>query len=516
MRIEKVVIENINSLFGKFEIDFTNSAFDEGLFAIVGPSGAGKSTVLDAMCLALYGRTPRITVSAEHDDAMNRNCDGCRAEATFVSGGKRYTGLFEHRRTLRSAKPFMPPKNELYEVLADSTKKALSDNSTQAKQKIIEIIGLDYDQFTRSVMLAQFKFAEFLSANSGQRAEILEQVSGTDIYRRISVAVYNKQKQYKTQLEEIRIRKETINVLEPEQIANIKGELKKIDGSIAWLESIKTKTDESIAAIIDKKQSEKSLNEFAEKKLRIAKTLEVKAKELEQAQAEEKKQKQNTAELALKLRAVRELDIKTAAAKKEEDRLIREIVLAEDDILKQKKIILAILKKHLPDADDGQLRQLYEADNEAQIIREHLSAELKQAEKSEGGLKEQRRKLLDGREEKEWADGLERLEAVLPLIKAKMEIKTAKAELDELRKRLGKLKSDEKTLESRAKENDEKFLYAKLQEKYADQRKKLVEGEPCPLCGALEHPSAGEQIDVSFLKSRGGRKTGAGKAERKA
>ena len=207
MRIEKVAIENINSLYGRFEIDFTDSAYSLGLFAIVGPSGAGKSTILDAMCLALYGRTPRITVSAEHDEAMNRNSDKCRAEAVFVSGGKRYAGVFEHRRTVRSAKPFMPPKNELFEIMADGSRKALSDNKTEALGRTKEIIGLDYDQFTRSVMLAQFKFAEFLSANSGQRAEILEQVSGTDIYRRISVAVYNKQKEYKTQLEEIRIKK---------------------------------------------------------------------------------------------------------------------------------------------------------------------------------------------------------------------------------------------------------------------------------------------------------------------
>ncbi len=90
-----------------------------------------------------------------------------------------------------------------------------------------EIVGLDYDQFTRSVMLAQFKFAEFLSAKANDRAEILEQVSGTDIYRRISVAVYQKQKGYKTILDEIRIKKETINVLEPAQVKGIKDELIK-------------------------------------------------------------------------------------------------------------------------------------------------------------------------------------------------------------------------------------------------------------------------------------------------
>ena len=70
MRIEKVVIENINSLAGRFEVDFTDRGYSGGLFAIVGPSGAGKTTVLDAICLALYGKTPRIDRINESQDAL--------------------------------------------------------------------------------------------------------------------------------------------------------------------------------------------------------------------------------------------------------------------------------------------------------------------------------------------------------------------------------------------------------------------------------------------------------------
>ncbi len=500
MRIEKVAIENINSLYGRFEIDFTDNAYSLGLFAIVGPSGAGKSTILDAMCLALYGRTPRITVSAEHDEAMNRNSDKCRAEAVFVSGGKRYAGVFEHRRTLRSAKPFMPPKNELFEIMADGSRKALSDNKTEALGRIKEIIGLDYDQFTRSVMLAQFKFAEFLSANSGQRAEILEQVSGTDIYRRISVAVYNKQKEYKTRLEEIRIKKETVSVLEPEKVKAIEQELETIDTSIAWLDTLKTKTDEGISAFKSRAESEKALEGLLEMQRQIGKTLEEKKKALDAALNEEKKQKQQSAQLAKTLTAVRELDLKKKNAQKEENRLKRDIASDDEDILNQKKNILGILKKHLPDADDNQLRLLYEADNEAQIITEHLSAELQQAEQKETKLKEQRSKLLRGRSEKTWTDRQDKLEEALPLLKARDQIKQAAAEQETLKVSLEKLEAESKKIDESIKENQEKFLYAKLQEKYGEQRKQLKDGEPCPLCGALEHPSAHEDIETTFVK----------------
>ncbi len=500
MRIEKVAIQNVNSLYGSFELDFTDSAYSLGLFAIVGPSGAGKSTILDAMCLALYGRTPRITVSSEHDEAMNRNSDKCRAEAVFVSGGRRYAGVFEHRRTIRSAKPFMPPKNELYECLEDGTRKALSDNKTEALRKIEDIIGLDYDQFTRSVMLAQFKFAEFLSANSGQRAEILEQVSGTDIYRRISVAVYNKQKEYKTQLEEIRIKKETVSLLSQEQVKAVSKELVTIESSISWLDALKTKTDECASVLKGIAQSEKALEGLFEKQRQIGKTLEEKKKALDEALAEEKKQKQQSARLTKILTTARELDLKKESAQKEEDRLKREMTSADNDILQQKKGILGKLKKHLPDADDAQLKKLYETDNEAQIITEHLSAELKQAEQKETKLKEKRSKLLLGRTEKIWTDRQDKLEEALPLVKARDQSKQAAAEQKALKVLLEKLEAESKKLDESIKENQEKFLYAKLQEKYGEQRKQLKDGEPCPLCGALEHPGAHEHIDTSFIK----------------
>ncbi|MBT3319091.1 MAG: AAA family ATPase [Clostridia bacterium] len=501
MRIEKVVVQNINSLYGRFTIDFTDPAYSEGLFAIVGPSGSGKSSVLDAMCLALYGRTPRITVSDMHDETMSQNTDICVAEVVFVSGEKRYRSTFEHRRTKRSAKPFMSPKNELFEFEADGTQTTLSDNSTEAKRKVTDIVGLDYDQFTRSVMLAQFKFAEFLSANSTQRAEILEQVSGTDIYRRISMAVFNKQKFYATALDEIRIKRETINVLVPAEVKQIEAELTSIDAAVSGFEALKDKVDESLSTLTQSDKYKTALAEFEAHKQKVVQNVLEKSKVFDEAADEEKKIKLQSKALQKTLVSVRKLDLNISAANKEIGRLRSDSETADKDIKSQKKIILQILTRHLPSADNNELKRIYEADNEADIIAKHISAALKIKEDKQSSLRAEINKTLQSKDETHWRNLQEELERALPLLQAKHAKTSAEQALKKLRKSLTALQAEEKQIDKQIADNQEKFLLAKLTEKYADERSKLNDGQPCPLCGALQHPSAHEHLDTSFVKA---------------
>ncbi|MBO4789719.1 MAG: AAA family ATPase, partial [Oxalobacter sp.] len=84
MRIEKLLFKNINSLLGKWEIDLTDSAYTSGgLFAIIGDTGSGKTTILDAICLALYGQTPRVAVTSNANDVMTRTTGECFAQVVF-------------------------------------------------------------------------------------------------------------------------------------------------------------------------------------------------------------------------------------------------------------------------------------------------------------------------------------------------------------------------------------------------------------------------------------------------
>ena len=105
MRILKVRLRNINSLVGDWTIDFENPAYtSEGLFAICGPTGAGKSTILDAICIALYGKTPRLgDLTMGGNEAMSRETGILESEVTFLAKGVRYRAVFSQRRAREKA-----------------------------------------------------------------------------------------------------------------------------------------------------------------------------------------------------------------------------------------------------------------------------------------------------------------------------------------------------------------------------------------------------------------------------
>ncbi|MBJ7537774.1 AAA family ATPase [Marinomonas transparens] len=192
MKICKLRLKNINSLKGEWEIDFTKAPFDDaGVFAIVGPTGAGKSTLLDAICLALYHETPRLKVSPSQNELMTRHTAECLAEVEFEIKGKGYRAFWGQRRARGSSEGKLQPMTcELCE--RDGT--IVTTKINEKIDKIAEITGLDFSRFTKSMLLAQGGFSAFLNASANDRAELLEELTGTEIYGQVSKWVFEKHK----------------------------------------------------------------------------------------------------------------------------------------------------------------------------------------------------------------------------------------------------------------------------------------------------------------------------------
>lgn len=190
MRIQQVRFKNLNSLNGEWEIDFTHAAFaSDGIFAITGPTGAGKTTILDAICLALYGRTPRLNkITKSANEVMSRQTGECFAEVTFETAAGRFRCHWsQHRARKKPDGELQAPKHEIAE--SDSGK-IVETKLRGVAEQIESATGMDYNRFTRSMLLAQGGFAVFLQAAADERAPILEQITGTEIYSRISMQVH--------------------------------------------------------------------------------------------------------------------------------------------------------------------------------------------------------------------------------------------------------------------------------------------------------------------------------------
>ncbi|RRS34480.1 MAG: hypothetical protein OI74_05275, partial [Gammaproteobacteria bacterium (ex Lamellibrachia satsuma)] len=190
MRILLVRFKNLNSLAGEWEIDLAYPVFSsDGIFAITGPTGAGKTTILDAVCLALYGRTPRLNkVTKSGNEIMSRQTGECFAEVTFETQAGRFRCHWsQHRARKKPGGELQAPKHEIAD--ADSGR-ILEAKLRGVADQIETVTGMDFDRFTRSMLLAQGGFAAFLQAAPDERAPILEQITGTEIYSQISIQVH--------------------------------------------------------------------------------------------------------------------------------------------------------------------------------------------------------------------------------------------------------------------------------------------------------------------------------------
>lgn len=260
MKIEKLIIQNLNSI-EKAEIDFSRGILsNESLFLICGDTGSGKSTILDAITLALYDRVSRYE-SVNNNEATDngiktksvinifrKGTNEARSELHFSVNNDKYIATWYVRKK-RTGSYDVSDRRKLEKVI-DGNRIVILNDVKGVNSKIQELIGLSYEQFVRSVMLAQGEFSTFLKSAKNQQSEILEMLTGTEIYSKIAEAVKKKKNDAEDEKERVEnlynaLKNKILSDDEIEILNNIKEkllhnislkeeELKKIELSISW------------------------------------------------------------------------------------------------------------------------------------------------------------------------------------------------------------------------------------------------------------------------------------------
>ena len=239
MKLCKLKIKNLNSFREEIEVDFEKPPLDDAsLVAITGPTGAGKTTLLDAICVALYGKTPRLsgTGSQNPNYLISHGEKEGFAEVHFVANGARYIAAW-------SCKLKASPKGSLLnadseELISDRLSargKSLGSSENTVSEEVTAILGLDFDAFKRSVMLAQGEFAAFLKAKDEERRTILEAAANVDIYDELKRTLNEQVTTVETKYQNVLQKLEAVPEASPEQLAEAETELGRLQTEVEKL-----------------------------------------------------------------------------------------------------------------------------------------------------------------------------------------------------------------------------------------------------------------------------------------
>lgn len=528
MRILKLRLGNLNSLSGAWEIDFTHPEYiNEGLFAITGPTGAGKTTILDAICLALYGQTPRLgRITKSDNDIMSRQHGECWAEVCFATEQGEFRVKWYQHRARRTPNGAL---QQAQHVLSDmSSGKILEETLSSVPIRVETLSGLNFDRFMRSMMLAQGDFAAFLNAKESERSELLEQITGTDIYAQISKRVFTRSKAEKDALARLQGRVQDIQLLDEAGLKELSDAMTHKQGLVTqlkseqqeklalqqWVEKLARAHAEAERLKKMQQSMQTELADFADAHKRLTWDRKVRpyasdltqyeylserqsrnqvriqqlTQQLDQLrpQLEQRLQQQQSTEQARQqkqsmlqqaqpeLDAARELDKKIALAEQEQraasstEESLRTQQAALTNELSELETAQQSLQGSYTQASDwlAQHQQHEQLTTQVALLHRDL-AQLHRLDEQAQALREQRDTL---RTEYKRMAAMPQAEAQSSAVSAK--VKTLEA------------------LESKQQTQQQVIQQLKLQQRFESERHLLHMGEACPLCGATEHPLA--------------------------
>ncbi|SEP98450.1 AAA family ATPase [Neolewinella agarilytica] len=529
MRILRIGITNLNSLRGTQTIDFTTDPLASNqLYAIVGPTGAGKTTILDAITLALYGQTERNKDEKDRKDGsgsiMSYGEGECRAELEYETSAGRFRNVWHRQRAHKKPEKDLTasrreinkwnPKTEEWDLLA--TKKKEVDEQT------VKTVGLDYERFVRSVMLTQGDFARFLKSKPGDKAAILEKITGTEIYKDLSIAAFARAKLAREahdratqELEsspplntEDRQRLNEQAIRQKAELDNLKKTVAKVVGQLALYEQLGTLQAKETTAKTEVERLEKAWSSASVDRDRLAKSdaLQALRSDLE-------------AELRL-AQSLAKLTEDLSAIALEHTTLDGGLKVATEAIASAQEKLNDYYEK-LP-AREKKFAKVAELEREITSLQKDMELDQKRQKSLEQSLGEQRakgaeleqsivaiRRELAGLEPEKIRERLEALEGSIPLAGKEREALELRLNRRRTADRLAaeealaikanaSLKASMSALTTAEKAVAEAELALKdrqlvvnnlrLSASLSEHKHNLKPGEECPVCGAIEHP----------------------------
>lgn len=517
MKILAIRGRNLASLEGEFEADFTSEPLlSAGIFAISGPTGAGKSTILDAMCLALFARTPRTDQAKENNVKLRdvneevlpqsdprfllrRGTASGYAEVDFLAlNGHRYRSRWSVGRARdKENGRLQSPRVTLHNIDKEEEEQG---TRSELQARVVELIGLTFEQFTRSVLLAQNDFSTFLKAEQGEKASLLEKLTGTELYSAISRTIFEKNAVAKEAYDKIQARIQGIELLTEEAEQELQARLKESEASLLVLEKAKAEQQTLQEAVKSTEQQiatrQTQQKDAAAKLEKATELLNAARKDYEQGLVEEQRSESEFKALQQELQQARGLDVRLDAATRsvaDTETRLREALARKKE--GEDKLKAAQTRQQQSTAEIARLSEWRERYRSKESIAEQLTALLLHLDAASAA-----RQAIEkaGKTIATTKQTAERLVAQLATIRQAAETKRAQLQkTEEIIVRSEKelkaldIAALDKQIESVRLERENLLIEQARQAASGDVlelRKKLQEGSPCPVCGSTHHP----------------------------
>ena len=525
MKILAIRGRNLASLEGDFEIDFTvEPLLSAGIFAISGPTGAGKSTLLDTMCLALFARTPRTDQAKENNvklqDVSNeqlsqsdprfllrRGTSSGFAEVDFMAlNGHRYRTRWSVARARdKENGRLQNPRLALYNLDKEEEEQG---TRFDLQARIIDLIGLTFEQFTRSVLLAQNDFSTFLKAEQGEKASLLEKLTGTELYSAISRQIFERNARAKEAFDLIQTRIQGIELLTDEEENDLRTRLAGTEKELQRVEKAKAEQQALQEAVRSIEQQitirQRQQKEAADKLVHATELLTVARHEYEKGVEEQQQSEARFKSLQQEILQARKLDIQLDTAIRDlshSEQQLKNVMLRKEEA--EKKYQAAVLRRRQGAEEIARLTAWRERYKKKERIAEQLSAlllHLDAASATRSGMEAAVRSIETLRQEmaalnKQLSD-LQQTSA-----NKQQALKRAEADYRNLEEELKAVDAPalDKQIEKLRQEREQLLIeQARLEASgnIKDLRGRLQDGQPCPVCGSTHHPFA-NQVPVA-------------------